>query len=94
MRTFPAAPTYSIEALLAEGFSRRVIRYYIERGILPPPEGGRGPNAYYTDAHLVILREIKRWRDNRRTLDDLREFLHDKYPAFYKRARRGVPAYD
>lgn len=63
---------YSIDALVAEGFSRRKIRYYIEKKIMPPAHG-RGPTAYYTDAHISILRSIKQAQDQRVYLADIAE---------------------
>jgi len=72
--------SYPIEALLAEGFSRTAIRYYIWKGVLPRAEGGRGPAAYYTDRHLRILREIRQAKDDRRTVHDLRDWAHDAFP--------------
>jgi DNA-binding transcriptional MerR regulator len=47
--------TYSIEELAdAAGVSRRTVRYYVQRGLLPPPTGlGRG--RHYTSTHLRQL---------------------------------------
>lgn len=40
------------------GVSRRTVRYYIQRGLLPPPRGlGRGK--HYTEAHLSTLVRIR-----------------------------------
>ena len=53
------APGYSI-AEFAErgGVTRRTVRYYVQRGLLDPPEGaGRG--ARYTDAHLRRLERVR-----------------------------------
>ena len=80
-----AAPvrTYSIDALLAEGFTRAMIRRYIKRGVLPHA-CGRGPSAYYTRQHIAILREIASNRDARRTLDDMRDWAHDTFPHAFR----------
>lgn len=75
---------YGIEALMAEGFRRRTIRYYIAIGLLPRPQGGRGRGACYTEQHLRILREIRRWRDERRTLADIREWACAQWPWLYR----------
>lgn len=56
------------------GLSRRAIYYYIERGVLPRPQGRRrGPGAYYTDEHVRILRLVRREVHDRVTLADLAE---------------------
>ena len=50
---------YNIDRLSEKcGVSRRTVRYYIQRGLLPPPEG-KLKGAYYTDKHLKRLEEIK-----------------------------------
>lgn len=48
-------PRYDIEELAAlGGVSRRTVRYYVQRGLLPAPAGtGRGK--HYTEAHLERL---------------------------------------
>ena len=41
----------------AAGVSRRAVRFYVQRGLLPPPHGlGRGP--HYDGAHLERLKRI------------------------------------
>lgn len=51
---------YSIKELSElGGVSRRTIRYYVQRGLLPTPTGtGRGK--HYTQRHLELLIEIRR----------------------------------
>lgn len=39
------------------GISRRTVRYYIQRGLLPPPLGQKR-GSYYTEAHLERLQLI------------------------------------
>ena len=63
---------YRIDALLAEGFTRSELYNYRRTGVLPKAHG-RGANAFYTDVHLRILREIKTKRDQRVTLADIAE---------------------
>lgn len=55
--------SYSIGALAAAaGVSRRTVRFYVQRDLLPPPDGlGRG--AQYTEAHLARLLQIKAWQE-------------------------------
>jgi DNA-binding transcriptional MerR regulator len=49
---------YNIEYLVQEtGISRRTIRYYVQRGLLPPPLGNRR-GSYYTEEHLTRLKLI------------------------------------
>ena len=51
---------YNIETIAKMcGISRRTVRYYVQRGILEPPEGG-GRGAYYTEKHLEHLKQINR----------------------------------
>jgi len=49
---------YNIETLAKlTGVSRRTVRYYVQRELLPPPEGhNRG--SYYTEKHLERLKKI------------------------------------
>lgn len=63
---------YRIDALEAEGFSRRQIKGYREFGLLPPPVG-RGGGAYYTEVHIACLRRIRQAKDENRTTEDIRE---------------------
>src|SRR5215510_2404835 len=54
---------YGIEEL-AElgGVTRRTVRYYVQRGLLPTPLGtGRGP--HYTPAHLQRLIHIRQLQE-------------------------------
>ena len=54
---------YNIETLARmTGLTRRTIRYYVQRGLVDPPEGG-GRGAYYTDSHLDSIKKIKRWSE-------------------------------
>lgn len=64
--------TYSIGALAeAAGVSRRTVRFYVQRGLLAPPEGlGRG--AHYTDDHLASLLQIKGWQEQGVPLEQIR----------------------
>src|SRR5687767_2623518 len=54
---------YGIEEL-AElgGVTRRTVRYYVQRGLLPAPTGtGRGQ--HYTDEHLATLVQIRQLQE-------------------------------
>ncbi len=67
--------TYSIGDLAeAAGVSRRTVRFYVQRELLPAPDGlGRG--ARYTDAHLARLLQIKGWQEQGIPLDEIRTRL-------------------
>src|SRR5262245_11820018 len=54
---------YGIEELAAlGGVTRRTVRYYVQRGLLPTPLGtGRGP--HYTPAHLERLIHIRKLQE-------------------------------
>src|SRR5262250_567509 len=59
----PDERRYGIEEL-AElgGVTRRTVRYYVQRGLLPTPLGtGRGP--HYTPAHLQRLIHIRKLQE-------------------------------
>jgi DNA-binding transcriptional MerR regulator len=73
--------TYSIGSLAdAAGVSRRTVHFYVQRQLLPPPEGlGRG--ALYTDEHLARLLEIKAWQEEGIPLEAIHARLHRKRAA-------------
>ena len=57
---------FSIEELADEtGFDKRVIRSFIEQGLLCGPDT-KGRYARYSDAHVYRLKAIKALRENRR----------------------------
>lgn len=57
------------------GIKARTIRSYIEKGLLPGPEGA-GPKAYYTAEHLERLKAVKFLRDvEGLSLDEIRRRL-------------------
>ena len=66
---------YSIgEFARKAGVTRRTIRYYVELGLLPPPESsGRG--AAYSPEHLERLETIKHLQEARLSLDEIRDQL-------------------
>ncbi len=72
---------FSIQALADRtGTTRRTIRYYVQRGLLPRPEGG-GRGHYYTEEHLRRLAVIKKWRRQGVPLEKMRELLEAGEPA-------------
>ena len=55
--------SYKLEELARHaGVSARTVRYYVQRGLLPPP-AFRGKDSAYEDEHLVRLRAIRRLQD-------------------------------
>lgn len=58
------------------GLSRRTIHYYVQRGLLPPPEGG-GRGHYYTPDHVERIRRIRAWQDAGTSLDGIKACLGD-----------------
>jgi DNA-binding transcriptional MerR regulator len=51
----------------------RTIRYYVEQGVLPPPERGRP--AEYTEEHLARLALIKRLKEQYLPLEEIRDTM-------------------
>ncbi len=51
----------------------RTIRYYVEQGVLPPPERGRP--AEYTEEHVERLALIKRLKEQYLPLEEIRDTL-------------------
>ena len=72
---------YNIETLAKlSGLTRRTIRYYVQRGLLKPPQGG-GRGSYYTDKHLERLKKIKKWSEQGVPLIHIRGMLDGKTPS-------------
>jgi DNA-binding transcriptional MerR regulator len=54
---------YNIDSLARRaGLTRRTVRYYVQRGLLEPPQGG-GRGSYYTEEHLRRLERIRSWAE-------------------------------
>ena len=72
---------YNIETLVKlSGQTRRTIRYYVQRGLLIPPQGG-GRGSYYTDEHLERLKKIQKWSEQGVPLIHMRDMLEGKTPS-------------
>jgi DNA-binding transcriptional MerR regulator len=52
------------------GVTRRTVRYYVQRGLLPAPEG-RGRGSHYTREHLDTLVRIRRLQEKGVPLDGI-----------------------
>ena len=64
--------TYDIQELITQsGVPRRTIYFYVQQGVLPPPEGA-GLAAHYTEDHLLRLRLIPLLRQQGLRLDEIR----------------------
>jgi Ca-activated chloride channel family protein len=65
----PDAARYSLETLAEKAdVSARAVRYYVQRGLLPPPVF-RGRETTYGEEHLLRLRAIQRLKDRFLPLD-------------------------
>jgi DNA-binding transcriptional MerR regulator len=65
--------TYDIQELTNQtGVSRRTIYFYVQQGLLPPPQGA-GLAAHYTENHLLRLRLIPILRQQGLRLDEIRQ---------------------
>jgi DNA-binding transcriptional MerR regulator len=63
--------TFGIRELVqASGVPRRTIRYYVQRGLLPPPEG-RGRGHFYRESHLETLLRIKELQGRGQRLSEI-----------------------
>jgi DNA-binding transcriptional MerR regulator len=62
---------YNVEELAERAnVSRRTVRYYIQRGLIPPPLGlGRG--RHYTEAHLACLIRIRELQEANVPLEEI-----------------------
>jgi len=58
MKKAAPPPEYSIAQLADKGaVSRRTVHFYVQQGLVDPPEG-RGRGSYYTERHLEQLRRV------------------------------------
>jgi DNA-binding transcriptional MerR regulator len=58
----------------AAGISRRAVRFYVQRGLLPTPSGlGRG--RHYDEGHLNCLRQIQKLQAAGHSLDAIGRIL-------------------
>ena len=66
---------YTISELInLSGVNRRNVHFYVQQGLLPPPQGA-GLGARYSDEHLLYLRAIPFLRSRGLRLDQIRERL-------------------
>jgi DNA-binding transcriptional MerR regulator len=66
---------YTIEDLSnLTGFSRRTIRFYVQKNIIEPPSG-RGKGGFYYDSHLSNLLEIRLLQEQKLNLNSIKNIL-------------------
>jgi DNA-binding transcriptional MerR regulator len=78
---------YSISELAElTGISRRTVRYYVQRKLIPPPLGaGRGH--FYTDAHVKRIGKIRNLQDLGFSLDEVESQLSGPLPDLFGKVR-------
>lgn len=86
---------YTIGELISlSGVNRRNVHFYVQQGLLPPPQGA-GLGARYGDEHLLCLRAIPVLRNRGLRLDEIRERLAGSdaptIEAFLAEAPRSAP---
>lgn len=90
--------TYKLDELAkAAGTSSRTVRYYVQRGLLPPPVF-KGKDSAYAKDHLVRLLAIKKLQADYLPLDAITAELEGKsleeIEAIAKSKPRPVPSPD
>ena len=71
----------------AGGISRRAVRFYVARGLLPSPEG-KGRGGFYTALHLQQLQKIQELQRAGHPLEAIRRILSGQpAPALPARVR-------
>jgi DNA-binding transcriptional MerR regulator len=76
--------TFKLEELAdAAGVSPRTVRYYVQRGLLPPPVF-RGRDTVYDADHLVRLRAIRKLQEAFLPLDTIQAQLANLTPLEVK----------
>jgi len=84
------ARTFRLDALArAAGVSPRTVRYYIQRGLVPPPIF-RGPDTSYDARHLLALRVIRRLSDQHLPLDAIARELAARSEADLEHIAEGT----
>ncbi|WP_353738343.1 helix-turn-helix domain-containing protein [Limnobacter sp.] len=80
-------PTFSLDELCTlTGLQKRTVRFYIQSGLVPRPEGEKR-GAYYLPIHLDTLLRIKTLTEAGISLERIREVLAGEPPAVPPRAR-------
>ena len=56
------------------GLTRRVVRFYVQRGLIPPPKG-RGRGSHYAGVHLERIMQIQEWQAAGHSLEEIKVLL-------------------
>lgn len=67
----------------------RTVRFYIQKGLLPGPQGEKR-GAYYTEAHLAELLRIRQWQEAGLSLDAIAGLLQARSEPPVEPARPGT----
>lgn len=67
----------------------RTVRFYIQKGLLPGPEGEKR-GAYYTESHLAELLRIRQWQEAGLSLDAIAGLLQARSEPPVEPARPGA----
>ena len=63
---------YTIDDLTRmTGVTRRTVRFYVQRGLIPPPSG-RGRGQHYGEEHLAGIRRVQNLKRAGKKLDDIK----------------------
>ncbi len=71
------------------GVPGRTIRFYIQKGLLPAPQGEKR-GAHYTEDHLADLLRIKQWQEAGLSLDAIAGLLQATHEPPIEPARPGA----
>ena len=94
----PSSHKYSIKELEEKtGIKVRSIRFYIQEGLVPPPNG-TGGGAWYDDTHLLHLQAVKVLHESQLKLSGIKEALAamtaDEVRALVADAESGKRSWD
>ena len=94
----PSSHKYSIKELEEKtGIKVRSIRFYIQEGLVPPPNG-TGGGAWYDDTHLLHLQAVRVLHESQLKLSGIKEALAamtaDEVRALVADAESGKRAWD
>jgi DNA-binding transcriptional MerR regulator len=73
------------------GVSKRTVRFYVQKKLIPPPFG-KGRGHYYTDEHAARIRKIKGLQDIGFSLDEIENGLKGPLPGLAAGLGKGSPA--